>query len=264
MEKLFRYKLIGPNLFAKDDPRYQKWRKSLKKRPISWNKGLTKETSNSVNKISQTFLRKELDNFSVWRAKMKKEGKIRSAYPDLLKNGDLAELIGVVLGDGHIDKCPRTDGLMIFSNSNNNGFIERYSLLIERIFDKKPTALRAGKGINCIRIRIYQKKITDRLEVPAGNRSNLKIEIPEWISKNREFLIRYLRGLYEAEACFCVHKPTGTYKLLFSNRNESLRKIVFDGLEALGFHPHISGHQVQISRKEEVYKCKELLKFRQY
>jgi hypothetical protein len=195
---------------------------------------------------------------------MKKAGKIRSVYPDLLKNGDLAELIGVVLGDGHIEKCPRTDGLMIFSNSNNNGFIERYSFLVERIFDKKPSVSGVGKGVNCTRIRIYQKRISERLGVPVGSRSNLKVEIPKWISENKEFLIRYLRGLYEAEGCFCVHKPTSTYKLLFSNRNESLRKIVFDGVETLGFHPHISGHQVQISRKEEVFKCKDLLKFRQY
>jgi hypothetical protein len=54
------------------------------------------------------------------------EGKIISSYPTFVKNGDLAELIGVTLGDGHICVYPRTEELRIISNANNSGFIKRY------------------------------------------------------------------------------------------------------------------------------------------
>ncbi len=82
--------------------------------------------------------KKKIDNFSEWRDRMKKLGKIRSIYKDLKKDGDLAELIGVILGDGHIGIFPRTECLLIFSNTKNKGFIRRYSALVEKIFDKKP------------------------------------------------------------------------------------------------------------------------------
>jgi hypothetical protein len=98
---------LKPNLLPQNDSRYKKWRESLKKRPPPWSKGYTKETHPGVLKVSETFKKKRLDNFKKWREKMKRLGKIRSNYPPLAQNGDLAELMGVVLGDGSIYKFPR-------------------------------------------------------------------------------------------------------------------------------------------------------------
>ena len=106
--------------------------------PSNWSKGQTKETNISIKKISDTMKRKKIDNFGVWRERMKKEGKLKTEYSTFAKNGDLAEFIGVVLGDGHIRNYPRTEELSIFSNSNNPGFVRRYSGIVEKIFDKKP------------------------------------------------------------------------------------------------------------------------------
>lgn len=254
---------LSPNLLPKNDPRYKKWRESLKKRPAPWNKGLTKEIHPSVAKISRSFKRRKIDNFARWREKMIKQGLIRVEYPSFQKCGGLAELIGVVLGDGHIETFPRTERLSIFSNSNNLGFVKRYSQLVREIFNKEVTVYRK-RDSNCTKISIYQKKISKRLGVPAGARKHQNIKIPCWILKNEEFLIRYLRGLYEAEGSFSVHKPTYTYKFIFVNKNESLLENVYRALGILGFHPHRSKYKIQVSRKEEVYKVKDLIKFRQY
>jgi DNA-binding transcriptional regulator WhiA len=229
----------------------------------SWNKGLTKATSKSVKKISLTMRKKKIDNFSEWREKMKKAGKIKSVYKRLKKDGDLAELTGVILGDGHIGIFPRTECLLIFSNTKNKGFIMRYSDLIEKIFDKKP-AVRDLVTSNCTRICIYEKYISERLKIPKGARLKKKFLVPKWILKNNDFVLRYLRGLYEAEGNFSVHKPTYTYKMFFSNNNQSLKNIVFELVTKLGFHPNMSGSKVQISRKKEVYDFIELISFRKY
>jgi len=236
----------------------------MTKRLKLWNKGFTKETHLSVLKTSETFKRKKLDNFKKWRDEMKRLGKIRSVYPIFIKNGDLAELIGVILGDGHIESFPRTESLTISCNSENKGFIRRYKNLMWKFFDKKPYEGRTGRNVNCIRLRVYQKNISKRFKIPSGNRGNIDFKTPYWVLKKREHLIRYLRGLYEAEGSFCVHKPTCTYKFLFNNSNKSLLENVYQGLIVLGFHPHRSKCQIQVSRKEEVYKIKKLLKFRQY
>jgi hypothetical protein len=256
--------LLSPNILPRNHPKYQKWRESLKKRPPPWSKGYTKETHPSVLKISQTMKEKKIDNFAKWREGMKTLGKIRSDYPPLRQNGDLAELIGVILGDGHIGKFPRTESLTIASNANNLGFIKRYANLLSKLFNTKASRSYSGKFTNCVRIRIYQKKISERLNIPAGSRKKQNIKIPLWILQNKKYLVRYLRGLYEAEGSFCTHRPTYTYKLLFSNRNKSLLKNVFRALKILGFHPHKSPDKIQVSRKEEVYQLKNLIKYRQY
>jgi len=250
------------NLLPKNDLRYKRWRKSLKKRPGPWNKGYTKDNHPSVEKIARTFKRKKIDNFKNWREEMKKMGRIPSGYPPLKKDGDLAELIGVVLGDGNIHHFSRTEGLTISSNASNRGFIQRYAQLVKKKFSKDPAIDKFFKG--CTRIRLYQKNISKRLGVPVGARGKINIKIPYWVLKNKEYLIRYLRGLYEAEGSFCVHEPTYTYKFLFSNKNKSLLHNVYWALKILGFHPHESKYQIQVSRKKEVYEIKNLIKFRQY
>jgi len=228
----------------------------------SWSKDFNKYTHPSVMKISRTMKLKKIDNFKEWRDEMKKLGKIRSTYPKLKRDADLAELIGVVLGDGNISVFPRTEAMTIASNAKNKGFIKRYAYLIEKIFSQRPTINKPNRG--CVRIRIYQKYISRRIDIPTGSRKDKNIKIPQWILKNKSFLVRYLRGLYEAEGSFCVHRPTCTYKFLFSNKNESLLNNVYRVLIILGFHPNKSGYKIQVSRKEEVYKVKNLIKFRQY
>ena len=230
-----------------------------------WNKGYTKETNSSVKKISETMKSRKLDNFKVWRDEMKAEGKIKFEYPALKKNGDLAELIGVILGDGHIRAYPRTEELSVFSNANNPGFVKRYSGLIEKIFGKKP-ATNQHSGENCIRIRIYQKQISARLGVPFSPRGKLKIRVPAWILSNKKYIVRYLRGLYEAEGSHSVHLPTSTYKIQFTNKNISMLENVFKLVSMLGFHPHWTktNYMIQLSRKEEVFRFMELIEFRKY
>lgn len=251
------------HLLPKTDPRFIKWRESLKKRPPPWSKGFTKETHPGLAKLSNTFKKNKIDNFKKWREEAKRKGLIKTHYPFLKESGDLAELIGVILGDGHIQKFPRTEGLTVAANSNNTGFIKRYSDLIEKLFDKKPY-IKKQIISNCTRIRIYQKYISKRLNIPTGNRSKFKAKTPKWIWQNKGLLIRFLRGLYEAEGSFCVHKPTSTYKFLFSNRNPYLLNIVYRGLVKLGFSPHRSPDKIQLSKKEQVCRCKDLVQFRIY
>jgi hypothetical protein len=207
--------------------------------------------------------RRHIDNFSLWREKMRATGKIPSTNQALERNGDLAELIGVVLGDGHLSKFPRTEELSIFSNSNNKGFVKRYTHLMEKVFGRKPANTKHGKT-NCTRIRLYQKNIQSRLGVPYSPRGHRWIRVPDWILNDESFIVRYLRGLYEAEGSHCVHEKTSTYKVFFTNMNVSMLRNVYMLVKGLGFHPHRSKYDIQLSRKEEVYRFLNLIKFREY
>ena len=229
----------------------------------SWSKGFTKENHTSIRKISETMKRKKIDNFKAWRDRMRKSGKIKSEYPELIKNGDLAELIGVVLGDGHIGTFPRSECLRITGNSNNPRFISRYAMLLEKVFGKKATVARV-KASKATTITIYEKHISRRLKIPAGDRKDIYAPVPRWILKEREFMIRYLRGLYEAEGSYGVHLPTYTHKFSFSNTNQALLNNVVKLLKVLGFSPHSDSLRVQISKKAEVERAVELLEFRKY
>lgn len=193
---------------------------------------------------------------------MRETGHFGTTVP-LDRSGDLAELIGVILGDGHIQVFPRTERLTIFSNSSNPGFVDRYSRLIEHVFNKTPHIAKT-RDSNCVRISVYQTNISIRLVIPSGSRKKIIFKIPRWIYNNHQFLIRFLRGLYEAEGSLSYHPPTYTHKLSFSNKNPSLLRGVAESLLKLGFHPHSDRVRVQISRKREVQQLKNLIQFRRY
>ena len=224
---------------------------------MSWCKGFTKTTHPNVTKISATMKARHIDNFKRWRKNH------RVHYARLPHNGDLAEYIGVVLGDGHIEKCPRTERITITGDFNKPDYILRYVALTEKLFHKKPVVARA-KNSNGFRLSLYQKFISLRLDIPTGDRTNFLYQLPKWISENPNYIARFLRGLFEAEGSLCVHLPTCTYNFSFSNYNPHLLDIVKKLLIQLEFHPEIRHNAIRIRKRAEVERLKKLINFREY
>ncbi len=213
------------------------------------------------DKISVTMRERRIDNFASYRRKIFENRP--DSYFSIPESAELAELLGVVLGDGYIGAHDRTEVLRIACNHNNQGFIERYSQLIEKIFNKKP-AVKKRKNNNCVDIVIYQKGIADRLGLQTGAKTHRPYILPEWIKFSPDCQVKFLRGLFETDGCHCVHLPTYTYKFIFTNVNESLLEIVFMLLCGLGFHPTKIRNNIQLSRKLEVAAAIKLLEFRNY
>lgn len=219
--------------------------------------------SKTANKISRTFKRKKIDNFKKWRDAMKMTGKIPVKYSPFKRDAMLAFLIGLILGDGHICRFPRTEKLEIALGTIRPELIELTVNVVEHVFAKRPHIL-YPKGTRMIKVAVYQKYISKRLRISSGDRSQLNICIPTWIRRKRENYLAYLRGLYEAEASLCVHLPTSTYNFAFHNRNTSLLKNVELLLVYLGLHPEIRADEIRLRRKNEVKYFVSLIHFRQY
>jgi len=224
---------------------------------MPWNKGFTKDTHLSVAKISATMRVRNIDNFKQWR------DQHAVAYASLPRNGDLAEYIGVVLGDGNIERFPRTERIVIVGDAKKMGFVYHYAELTEKLFQKTPT-IKKAKSSNAVRISLYQKFISERLGIPTGNKFGLAYELPQWIEVNEEYLVRFLRGLFEAEGSLSIHLPTCTYNFAFTNYNKYLLDIVARSLIKLEFHPEVRHNAIRIRRKAEVERLKNLLHFREY
>jgi len=258
-----KYFKVTPSTLPKTDFRYIAWKKSLINRPPPWNKGKTKYNDVGVAKISNTFLSKKLDNFKNWRIEARETNIIPDTKKSLVKNKDLAFLIGLVLGDGNICQVSRTECLAIVLGTDKPELWKYAKKIVERIFHKKLT-VKKRKNVNCVDIRLYQNNLSKRLGVLKGKRKNMKLVIPTWIQKNRSYLIAYIKGLFEAEGYFSVHKKTYTYNLSFTNLNISLLNQVEMCLRKWKFHPERRKTEVRLRRKTEVYKFIDLISFRSY
>lgn len=216
-----------------------------------------------AQKISATMRARHLDNFKSWRDEQKRQGAIKSDYPAFAKNGDLAELLGIVLGDGHIHKHDRCESLRIVGDANKMGFVERSAHLVHAVFQKQP-AIQKREGSNGVNITLYEKHISKRLTIPSGSRARFAFALPAWIEKSKRHKIRFLRGLYEAEGSISHSPATYTHKFIFGNVNPHLLELVARLVRELGFTVYVSSKQVQVSRKMEVQKLADLIQFRHY
>jgi hypothetical protein len=72
------------------------------------------------------------------------------------------------------------------------------------------------------------------------------------------------RQAHRVKAEYSVHIPTGTYNFAFVNTNQSLLSIVRDSLVRLEFHPEVRHNAIRIRKRDEVFRLKDLLRFRQY
>lgn len=230
---------------------------------IPWNRGKTKLTDASVKKISETFKSKNINNFAKWRARAKMTGIIPDSTKKLKRSNELCFLIGLSLGDGNISKFPRVECLRLTLGTDKPLLASYAVIVIELVLKKTPSIIKRANS-NCFNVTIYQKNLGKRLGIPLGARGKLEIYLPTWVWNKKSYLVSILKGLFEAEASYCVHEKTYTYNFEFSNRNISLLNEVEKGLRILGFNPERRATAVRLRKKEEAAEFKKLINFRVY
>jgi len=228
-----------------------------------WNKDKTKYNDARVKKISDTFKRKNLDNFALWRLNARKTGKIPDVTKPFEQSKELAFLIGLVLGDGYVTNMAHTDVLKITLGTDKPRLWQYAEKIVTEIFNKKPHVYKRKNAL-CMDIRIYQKNICERLKIPPGAKKNYILQLPLWIWENEEFLTLCIKGLFESEGSLSIHLKTCTYNFSFSNVNVGLLNEVEKALLKFGFHPERRLNAVRLRKKNEVFAFKQLINFRQY
>lgn len=196
-------------------------------------------------------------NFSKWQ----EDRKINYVEPQ--KNEALAELIGIILGDGNLYKHSRTDSLRIICNSQDERYIQHIVKLIENIFKKEPSVIKR-KNENTAVITLYQCKIIRRLDLPAGNKIKNNVGVPSWINIDKKYMVQCLKGLFETDGCFQEDKNNYTQYIELKNNCKKLREDTYKILLELGFTPQFGKNYIRLAKRNEVYKFKDLIDFRNY
>lgn len=166
---------------------------------------------------------------------------------------NLAELIGVVLGDGNIFQCDRCQRLTISCNSFYSKYVKHVSSLVKIIFGKEPIVSKRTKS-NCTDVRLYLQDIDKALGLPAGNKLKYPIVIPAWIFKKKEYLENCLKGLFETDGHYGLNRKSYVEYMQFCNKSKSLKKSVFDALTYLGYSPQLGNSYVRLARRSQLHR----------
>jgi hypothetical protein len=171
---------------------------------------------------------------------------------------DLAELFGIIIGDGGITKYQ----VIVTLNGEVDRLYSKFVVnLFQKLFKLKPSINKTkSKAINIVfsRSNIVDFLVSKGLKL--GDKLAQNLSIPKWIMKSREYKIRCLRGMVDTDGCIFheTHKIKGkvyTYpRLNFTSASPLLVEQSINILRELGFNPTLRRMQrsVQLENIKEI------------
>src|SRR3989344_6836063 len=136
----------------------------------------------------------------------------RILYPS--RSPDLAELLGIIAGDGHVDTYQTT----VTTNAKTDFKHARHVAgLFKKLFHVDAT-IKFKNATNACVIVVSSRAICDflvRNGMVRGNKAKLQLGVPSWILSQKAYRVAFLRGLFDTDGCVYtdVHKVNNkTYK----------------------------------------------------
>ncbi|MBI2268686.1 MAG: hypothetical protein HYU80_04615 [Candidatus Blackburnbacteria bacterium] len=170
---------------------------------------------------------------------------------------ELAEFIGIMLGDGHISP---TQVLVHLGNKEQQycTFIQK---LILKLFECHPRAIYTKKGYQVIYVG-STKIVRWLLEMGLmPNKVKGQVDVPAWIWTNKEYMKAFLRGFFDTDGSVYL-LASGGMQMSFRNRSENLLKSTRRILETLGFKPsRISSYSIFLTRRDNINKFYSEIRF---
>ncbi|PIZ87415.1 MAG: hypothetical protein COX92_01255 [Candidatus Nealsonbacteria bacterium CG_4_10_14_0_2_um_filter_40_15] len=189
-----------------------------------------------------------------WREWWEREGKYRPSpilnLPKSIKNPafskELAEFVGILLGDGGITKYQ----VVITLHSKDDKEYSKFVIaLIKKLFNV-PVGVNYDKNYSSLDLAISRSKLvrfcTEKLGLKLGNKIKQQVDISSWIKQNKQYAIACLRGLIDTDGCIFIHryKVNGKWynykKLAFTSYSKPLRQSVFDILKNIELNPRLA------------------------
>lgn len=155
-----------------------------------------------------------------WYAWWKKEGKfktnsiVRSLFINIPpKSIELAEFIGIVLGDGGITKKQVT---ITIHKIDDQCYAEYIKKLIKKLFLVSPAHYTRKNVSNIVISRSELVKSLLKMGLCVGNKVRHQVDVPLWVKKSDKFSRACLRGLFDTDGCFYVDKHMHKGRVYFN------------------------------------------------
>jgi intein/homing endonuclease len=169
---------------------------------------------------------------------------------------DLAELLGILFGDGHLSHYQAS----ITTNSDTDKehilFVKK---LIEKLFRVKVN-IRKKLDQKALEAVISSRDIVayfEKLGMPAGNKLKNGLQIPSWILKSPTYRKGFIRGLYDADGCLYLdshkikNKQYSYVGWTITSYAGTLRNDIVEILRGFGLHPTLTDSQKSVYLRKQ-------------
>ena len=185
------------------------------------------------------------------------------------ESSKLAELFGIILGDGGI-----TDKQVIITlnKENDKEYISYVCDLIEELFKIKPAVYKFNSLSHrmVVRIAVSNMNLVDFLlskGLKKGNKVKQQVDVPKWIKDKMLFSVNCLRGLVDTDGCTYIHKHKShncqllNIGLQLSNKSVPILSFAEKTLLSLNFTPKLNVVGVNLYRESETFRYAKKIRF---
>ena len=211
------------------------------------------ETRRKGGMISQQLRRENPEKYLLLGCKARKQIK------PLVHSTELAELCGILLGDGGITSYQFNITLNKFVDKEYSDFVKK---LLFKVFQEHPYVKERKNVIVLILSGVNLVEALEKVGLKRGNKVVHQVGIPNWIMKNKKFAKACLRGLMDTDGCVYLHNHISggiKYQHLGLNFSNHSRPLV------LGAHKILSENSIRASLVESkgvwVYSLGEVKKY---
>ncbi len=209
-----------------------------------------------------------------WRHWWEHEGKFQKSNTSVLQrhnvsfpkySAELAEFVGILLGDGGISKYQIT---ITLNWQNDHEYLYFVQQLCLRLFTVECRVIKRAKE-SVGNIVISRRDLVEffvHMGLVVGNKVRQQVRVPAWIIDDPDYIKCCIRGLVDTDGSFYVDRhthATTTYfngGLNFTNRSLPLLSFVKHNLEKIGFHPtQKTPYSIFLRRESEIHRYFEII-----
>ena len=171
---------------------------------------------------------------------------------------DLAELFGILFGDGHLSKYQ----VLVTTNSTTDmNHAIHVKNLIRDLFSLEPSLnnKKAENAVNVVVSSVNLVQWLNRKGMPIGNKLKGGLSVPNWI-RGRKLEQAFIRGLFDTDGCVYVDhhlikgKMYETLGWAITTYSGKLKNDIMRILKDLGFRPTSTSTQksVYMRRRRDI------------
>ena len=173
---------------------------------------------------------------------------------------ELAELIGILAGDGYIGPLGKGEDHTVSVAGNLKDeldYLEYVKILFERLFNFKMKLI-FRKDINTAYLIKRSKGILSFLENIEYQKRNCLIKVPRWIWENDVYTTCFVRGLFDTDGAISLKNNHGKYIIYpvvsICSKDENLIVRVVQFAKEKGIPTYFACENYQDKRTKKFYK----------
>jgi DNA-binding transcriptional regulator WhiA/DNA-binding CsgD family transcriptional regulator len=160
---------------------------------------------------------------------------------------ELAELFGILLGDGHISHFQ----VLVTLGTKEQSYAEYVVRLMQKLFGATPriSIRRTGyRDVYLGSVRLTKWLLRNGF---VQHKVRSQVDIPEWVIKKRTFSERFIRGFFDTDGS--IYRLRYGTQISLSNRSMPLLTSLRKMLDSLGYRvSRISAERVYITHSDDI------------